>query len=152
VKAMVVYDSVHGNTERIARRIAAALAQPGEEVPCFRAVDMSAQAVASVDLLVVGAPTYGGRPTPAMRSFLAQLAAGSLAGKRVAAFDTRLVAKWVGVFGFAAGRIDATLQQRGGRQAAAPEGFYVLDGKGPLRDGELERADQWARGLLPAGG
>ena len=33
---------------------------------------------------------------------------------------------------------------------ATPEGFIVTDTEGPLREGELERAAEWARGLLTA--
>jgi hypothetical protein len=33
----------------------------------------------------------------------------------------------------------------GGQRAAPPEGFIVLGMKGPLKEGEVERAVAWAR-------
>jgi hypothetical protein len=55
------------------------------------------------------------------------------------------------VIGYAAPRISSGLQAKGGRLAAAPEGFIVEDKEGPLKQGELERAASWARSLVSAG-
>jgi hypothetical protein len=50
--------------------------------------------------------------------------------------------------GYAAKRIANQLKRAGGSLIAPPEGFYVEDTEGPLKDGELERAANWAEGLL----
>jgi flavodoxin I len=63
----------------------------------------------------------------------------------VAAFDTRISTKWVGVFGYAAGRIARSLKGKGGTLIAPLEGFFVKGTQGPLKDGELERAADWAQ-------
>jgi flavodoxin I len=52
------------------------------------------------------------------------------------------------VFGYAAGRIARNLKGKGGTLVASPEGFFVTGTKGPLREGELERAAGWAKGIL----
>jgi len=54
------------------------------------------------------------------------------------------------VFGYAAKPITEKLQKKGGDLAIPPEGFIVKDSKGPLKDGELERAESWAKLLLKA--
>jgi flavodoxin I len=58
----------------------------------------------SNDLLVVGSPTPGGRPTPVIQDFVNKLPDTALKGKRVATFDTRFSSMLVGIFGYAAER------------------------------------------------
>jgi flavodoxin I len=147
MKALIVYDSVYGNTEKIARAIAEAIT-PSNEVKVLRAGEVSPSELASIGLLIVGSPTHGGRPTPAIQDFLNKVPKLSLQGINVAAFDTRISKKLVGVFGYAAGRIAGNLKKQGGILVASPEGFFVAGGKGPLKEGELERAAGWAKGIL----
>jgi len=147
MKALIVYDSVYGNTEKIARAIAEAITQP-DEVKVLRAGEADPSELASIDLLIVGSPTHGGRPMPAVQEFLNKVTQPSIEGINVAAFDTRIQTKLVGVFGYAAGRIANNLKKKSGTLIASPEGFFVTGGKGPLKEGELERAAAWAKGML----
>jgi len=147
MKALIVYDSVYGNTEKIARAIAEAIT-PSGEVKVLRASEANSSELASIDLLIVGSPTHGGRPTPAVQDLLNKVTQPSLKGINVAVFDTRMSTKLVRVFGYAAGRIAGHLERKGGTLTASPEGFFVKGGKGPLKEGELERAADWAKGIL----
>ena len=142
MKTLVIYDSVYGNTEQIARTIGGAIAG---EVQGLRAGEANPSEVQGVDLLLVGAPTQGGRPTPAARDFLDQIPAQALNGVRVAAFDTRIPAKWAAIFGYAARGIARRLKKKGRTLVAPPEGFFVSGAEGSLLDGELERAANWAK-------
>lgn len=144
MKSLVIYESVHGNTEKIAQAVAGAL--PGE-VKLVRSKDADIDEIASAALLVIGAPTHGGRPCPDMLPFLQKLSGVALAGKKAASFDTRLSAKWVGIFGYAAGKIGKQLQKMGAELVAEPEAFFVKGTQGPLRDAEEERAAAWAKAL-----
>jgi flavodoxin len=143
MRTLVVYDSVYGNTEAIARAIAGAIA--GE---VLRVGEANPAALKEIDLLIVGSPTQGGRATPAIQAFLSKIPEAAIKGIRVAAFDTRISTKWVGIFGYAARRIARNLKGRGGTLVVPPEGFFVKSTKGPLKEGETERAAAWARGLL----
>ena len=147
MKALIVYDSVYGNTEKIARAIAEAIT-PSDEVEVLRAGEANPSELASTDLLIVGSPTHAGRPTPAIQALLNKVPKLSLQGINVAAFDTRIPTKLVGVFGYAAGRIAGNLKRKGGTLIAPPEGFFVTGSKGPLKEGELDRAAGWAKGIL----
>jgi flavodoxin I len=147
MKALIVYDSVYGNTEKIARAIAEAIT-PSGEVKVVGAGEANPSELASIDLLIVGSPTHAGRPTPAIQDFLNKVAPPSLKGINVAAFDTRIPTKLVRVFGYAAGRIANNLKKKSGTLIASPEGFFVTGGQGPLKEGELERAAGWAKGIL----
>jgi flavodoxin I len=153
MRTIIVYDSVFGNTERVARGIAAALGT-AEEVQVLRVSEVKAPLPPGIELLIVGSPTRGFRPTPAIVAFLKRLAKGSLQGVRVAAFDTRIspddipsgfLRFIVGRGGYAANPIARRLKGSGGGLTAPPEGFCVQGTEGPLKEGELERAADWAR-------
>ena len=147
-KVLVIYDSVFGNTEKIAQAIAAALGT--QAMPVSQA---EADQLRGLDLLVVGSPTRGYRPTEGIAKLLNGLPKNHLASVRVAAFDTRIALETidskalrfiVDKGGYAAGTIAKALEKKGGQLVAPGEGFYVTGEQGPLKDGELERAAAWA--------
>ena len=144
MKTLIVYDSAYGNTEQVAKAMAGAI---GADARLLRAADFKPDDLKAIGLLIAGSPTNGGRPLPSVMDFLGKIPAGSLKDVKVAAFDTRISTRWVGVFGFAAGRIAKELQNKGGVPASPPEGFFVKGTKGPVTEGELERAAGWVRGI-----
>jgi len=141
MKALVVYDSMYGNTEAIAKAVAAAL---GADARVARAPDVDPTVLGELDLLVVGAPTHGGRPMPSVQAFLDALPA--IQGVAVAVFDTRSEGRFARMFGEASARAAAQLRERGA-VVVGTEGFLVKGKKGPLKEGELERAVAWARDI-----
>jgi flavodoxin I len=143
MKALVIYDSQYGNTEQIAKAIAEAL---GAEAKVVKVGQTKAADIANYSYIIIGSPTQGGRPTPAIKIFLDNLTADVLAGKRLATFDTRLKG-WSKIFGYAAPRIEAVIREKRGNTTAQPQGFFVKGTKGPLVDGELERAATWAKAI-----
>ena len=155
MKTLVVYDSVFGNTEKVALEIGKNLGQPGE-VRALRVGAVSHLTLEGVKLLVVGSPTRGFRPTEGVMRFLKGLPAGSLEGVKAAAFDTRIDVSTIGSpilrsivkrGGYAAPAIAKRLQ-RCGAQVPTPEGFIVEESEGPVREGELARAGTWAKSLV----
>ena len=145
MKVLVVYDSVYGNTEQIARSIGGAIAN---DVKVLHARETEPSELQGIDLLIAGAPTQGGRPTQAMQDFLKRASESDIKGMNVATFDTRISAKWVGIFGYAAGRIAKNLKKKGGTLLLNPEPFFVEGTQGPLKEGELERAAAWAQEVI----
>jgi flavodoxin I len=145
MKVLVVYDSVYGNTEKIARAIGDAVAC---DVKVLRASEFVPSALQSVDFLFIGAPTNGGRPTQPMQDLLNKIPDSAVKGIKIAVFDTRIPAKWVKIFGYAAGKIANSLKTKGGTAILSLEGFFVKGSKGPLIEGELERAAIWAKELV----
>lgn len=157
LKAFVVYDSEFGNTEKIGLAIRDSLAVQ-IDAEALRVDAVKLEQLAGVGLLIVGSPTQRFNPTPAVTAFLKRIPARGLEGVKVAAFDTRfteqeinkirVLAFFVGIFGYAAKPIADLLKRKGGQLLVPPEGFYVADTEGPLLDGELERAGEWARRIL----
>lgn len=160
--ALVVYDSFFGNTELIAQAVGQSMVSQGD-VPVRRASEVTPGELEGLELLVVGSPTRGFRPSESTMSLLKSIPSDGLRGVKVAAFDTRVRADDIGSpvlrvllgvlmkwFGYAAGPIADRLKAKGGQLVSPPEGFYVEDTEGPLKEGELQRAEEWAR-LVMAG-
>lgn len=145
MKVIIVYDSQYGNTEMIAKAIGGAAAG---FVEVSRADSIDPAAMEGADILVFGSPTHGGRPTPSIQDLIAKIPSSTLKGTRVATFDTRNEGRFVKIFGYAADRMAASLTERGGKLVSPPAAFFVTGKKGPLKDGEIERAMKWARELM----
>lgn len=153
---MLVYDSVFGNTEKIARAVSSSIGSQ-ENVRTIRVNDIQPDQLTGLDLLIVGSPTRAFRPTKEITGFLYKIPANALKGIKVAAFDTRLSAMdkrsflfkiLAKQFGYAAEPIADKLVKKGGTLIVPPEWFIVKDSQGPLKAGELERAADWARSLI----
>lgn len=162
MKAVVVYESHWGSTAAVARAIAEGLGPEAQAMNTDEAVGL---AMASADLIVVGAPVIafglpreGTRkqiagdikaPTPPdvshplLRAWLDTLPEGHGLG---AAFETRI---WWSPRG-ATATIESKLKRAGYRTVAKSERFIVAGAYGPLRDGELERARLWGAALAKA--
>ncbi len=150
MKALIIYDSVYGNTEKIARAIGGAIAG---EVKVIRAGEANLKELESIDLLIVGSPTQGFRPTKPVQTFIESISGSILKDISIAAFDTRIPVADAGkglrlimkIGGYAAPRIAEALKKKGGNLITPPEGFFVKDKEGPLKEGEQERAAAWAK-------
>lgn len=146
MKALVVYDSQYGNTERIASAIADTLRTSGE-IELIRVDPVHALDPQGVDLLMLGCPTQGWKPTKAMQDLLAKLSPAQLRGVAVVCFDTRFQKpRWM--TGSAARRMADSLRQMSVTLLVPPESFFVAGTEGPLLTGELGRAAVWTRTLL----
>lgn len=161
LRALVVYESMFGNTERLARAVADGLALDHVIVTVREVSEAPLGAPLDVDLLVVGAPTHAfslSRPStredavrqgaPAertalgLRDWLDALPDGE--GLGVAAFDSR-VSKVRRLPKAAGPRAAKLARLHGYTPLSKPVGFVVDDVKGPLGPHELERATQWGR-------
>lgn len=150
MKTLVVYDSVYGNTEIIARAIGDAI--PGE-VQVLRVGQVNAGDLKNVDLLIIGAPTHGAMPTEAVQDLVARVGPPAREGAKAATFDTRLTWKFLERWGgFAAPKMADALVEKGWTLAGEPGGFFVKGlKKGPLKRGEAERAAAWTKALVGSG-
>jgi flavodoxin len=152
---LIVFDSLYGNTKKIAQTIGDAI---GGQV--LQVGKVSASDLKGLDLLILGSPTQQFRATQAIKNFMGGIRKGELNGIKVTAFDTRLgmedmpsriLPPFVKIFGYAAAPIADSLVRKGGKLVAPPEGFLVKGMEGPLKDGEIERAANWARQLVQPG-
>jgi len=165
MRALVVYETIWGNTGELANAIADGLrAGAGVEVvDVVEAVDAPAAVDPEVDLLVVGGPTHafsmstgstrdsarqqGATRIPArgIREWLGELASpASPIG--VATFDTRTVHPRLP--GSAAKKALKQLVAKGFRPVDKAHTFGVHGYSGPIADGELDQAREWGASLV----
>lgn len=156
MKIQIIYDSFFGNTEQFARAVGNA-DDSQKDVEILKVSDVKLQQLTELKLLIVGSPTRGFRPTPAIKKLLGSIPTNGLKGVKIAAFDTRISLSdiesrigrfFVDRFGYAAKPIVKWLTKKGGELIIAPEGFFVKNTEGPLKEGELERAAEWARQIM----
>lgn len=156
MKALIIYDSFFGNTEQIAKAIGNSLATQAD-IKILRVNEVKPERLQGLDLLLVGSPTRAFKATAAAYNFINSIPRKGLKGVKTAAFDTRIpladIHSSVGSFfikrfGYAAGKIAKQLHKKGGDALVPPEGFGVKESEGPLKEGELLRAEQWAAEIL----
>jgi flavodoxin len=146
MNTFIVYDSQFGNTERIGQAIADTLRAFGQ-ARAVRVDPAHPVEFQGVDLLILGCPTQGMRPTLAMQSFLGKVSYQSLSGLAVACFDTRFRGFLWKVS--AAPSMARQLRTMGVELLVPSESCFVktMKKEGPLLPGEVERAAGWARML-----
>jgi len=162
MKALVMYESMFGNSERVAQAVAEGLAEGMDVVVRDAAVAPAGQIPGDVDLLVAGGPTHAfsmSRPNTredAIRQGAGQGSSGSglrewldglpedLQALPCATFDTR-VSRVRRLPGSAARSAAKVLRRHGGRMITAPESFFVDDVAGPLAEDQIDRAVAWGR-------
>jgi flavodoxin len=169
MKALVVYESMFGNTEQVARAITDGLSEH-LEVELVEVTEAPPEITDPVDLIVVGGPTHAfsmtrqstreeaiskgashGSEAIGLREWLEHLHGdGRRPADRMATFDTR-VDKVRHLPGSAAKGAAKIAHKLGFEAAAKPESFYVQDVEGPLLDGELDRARAWGQRLGTTG-
>jgi hypothetical protein len=163
MRALVVVESMFGNTLAVARAVVEGLSAGGVDGEVVPVTEAPSQVAPEVRLLVVGGPTHafglsregtradavrqGGHPDggadTGLREWLAALEPAE-PGVASAAFDTRVRKR--GVPGSAARGAEKRLARLG--YAQGPTMSFWVDGvSGPLLDGELGRARAWGEEL-----
>jgi hypothetical protein len=173
VRALVVFESMYGNTRAVAEAIADGL-RSSYDVELRPVVLVGVDDVAAADLLVVGGPTHvrglasptsrkgaydaversGGElvldpsfvESDGLREWLGRLHAAP--GTPAAAFDTRLEGPAL-ITGRASKAIAHRLRRTGYTLVVAPESFLVTKAK-RLAEGERDRAGAWAGAVVTA--
>jgi flavodoxin len=147
MNALVVYFSKFGNTRQVAEAVAEAL-HTAADARVLDAEQLSAADLDGIELLVMGTPTHKMNLPLALRPVLDSLPRHVLDGVAFAAFDTSYDMNWLLRQFTAAKRLGRKLRRLGGKQLVAPETFLVVDREGPLFEGEIERAGEWAATVL----
>lgn len=168
MRAVVIYESMYGNTHLVADAIADGLA-PAFEVDVVPVSQASQELLTGADLVVVGGPTHAhGMSRPATRKAAAEAAAKPASGLRLepdadapglrewfstlghypvkaAAFDTRLHGP-APLTGQASKGLTRLLRAHGFEVVSKPESFFVTK-QTQLQPLEAARAREWGSTL-----
>ena len=152
IKGIVIYDTSHGNTKKIAETIAETLKASEIEVDLFDLKHVKKLSSNNYNFLVIGSPTKFGTMSFAIKSFLGKVKNEEWINKPFAAFDTenpenvekaRLENKeWS-----AAEKIALKLKEKKMKQLLPVLKALVLGLKGPLVEGEIDRAKNYSKEL-----
>jgi hypothetical protein len=164
-RALVVYESVFGDAKQIALAIAEGLATR-LPVDVVAAREAPSQVPEGVRMLVVGGPNHAfGMPRPATREGAVRDHGADIPdptfglhewldrarvprGLSAAAFDTRMKRPTlITKLDHAAKSEEKLLRGLGVTLAAPAEHFFVSDVKGPVLEGEEDRARRWGKAL-----
>ena len=147
-RAIVIFTSRYGNTEKIARSFESGLEEAGIETVCVNAIDAPVDSLTQYDLICLGAPTEWHSASKPMKALLENLKKVDLDEKFGFAFDTRFEAP---LSGSAAKGIEKELERCGMEMIAPRESALILGrqksekGNVKLKDGEEERFEQIGR-------
>jgi flavodoxin len=131
MKAIVVYDTKFGNTEKVAKTIAKILS-----ADIFRVGEVDISKLMEYDVFVAGSPTHAWNMSSGMKTFFKKLKGESFEGKKAATFDTKYKSRFAGS---AAKKIQSKLKKLDFKIVLDPVSFIVTGNEGPLAEGEIEK-------------
>jgi flavodoxin len=173
MRALVVYESMFGNTHAVAQHIAEGI-ETCAEAMVLAVHDATAEQLASADLVVVGGPTHvhrmSSKPSRSsavemaakdddleldpdaygegLRDWFDDLADDAGTGRLAAAFDTRVHGSTL-LTGQASKGITKRLRSHGFELVVEGESFFV-DKSNHLESGEIDRATAWGQRIAEA--
>jgi menaquinone-dependent protoporphyrinogen IX oxidase len=152
MKGIIIYDTSHGNTKKIAETITETLKASEIDVELFDVKEVKKLSTIDYNFLVLGSPTKFGTMSFAIKFFLGKVKSEEWMNKPFAAFDTenpenveqsRIQNKeWS-----AAEKIAIKLKEKNMKQLLPVLKALVLGQKGPLVEGEIDRAKGYATQL-----
>jgi hypothetical protein len=177
MKVAVVFESMFGNTHKVAEAIREGMleARPDATVECVPVSEASAEQVGTVDLLVVGGPTHLWGADSGRSRRMKSASANEAGSSGQATQELELHAEpsdlghWFAALpevgggrraaafdtrlpsplaGGAARSVARRLRRHGYELVTEPEGFTVTEAYGALREGEIERAKRWGATLV----
>ena len=154
MKVLVIYDSLYGNTEKIANVIGEKFSSY-HNTKVIKVNNTNTHDIENVDLLIIGSPTHGGRFTEPIKKFIENLPKKNNYTIKAITFDTSFPTSNMGffinhivkIFGNAAPRLSKELNKRE-IKVIDSKIFYVLGKEGPLQEGEIERAKEWTDRII----
>ena len=147
MKGIVVYDTSYGNTKKIAETIAETLKESAIEVDLFDVKDVKKPSAKDYNFLVLGSPTRFGTMSFAIRRFLGKVKSEEWVNKPFIAFETENPENMKKKEWSAAEKIAAKLRDKKMNQLLPVLKALVLGQKGPLKEGEIDRTKEYAKGL-----
>jgi len=147
MKGILVYDTSYGNTKKIAETITRTLRDSGIEIDLLYVKDVKTLHPADYSFFVLGSPTKFGTMSFAVKLFLGKVKSEEWTGKPFAAFDTENPENMEKNEWSAAEKIAERLKQRKMNQLLPVLKAAVHGMKGPLVEGEIEKAEEYARQL-----
>lgn len=152
---LIIYDSVYGNTEKVALALSANLIKIGVHATAKRVGDVTDKEIEKAHLLVLGSPTRAFQPTDAMKQFLKNKSK-LLASHRLTIFDTRIdmanvksmfLHFMIKSFGYASDYFVKHLRRLKTHLVIPPVFFIVQGNEGPLAESCKTKIADFAKAI-----
>ena len=144
-RAIVLYHTVYGNTEKAAEAVRDGLTSTGIEVECKNIQDTKPDDLKVFDIIVFGTPTHMEDIPEDVGKFMESLKPVDLTGKWGAAFDTRYEDEPIGGLSM----LEKYMKSYG--MKIASNGLPVLlpsgAGEGPLIKNELSKCNGFGKSI-----
>ncbi len=131
-KALIIFDSTFGNTEKVAKALANGLENGGATANIVKVDEAKPDELTQYDLLCVGSPTHAWNASKPVKDFLDSLkTVEGLQSKKAFAFDTKMKSR---LAGNAVGKIESRLKDLGLNVIRRSESAVVKGREGPLEE------------------
>ncbi len=144
-RAIVLYDTKYGNTERVAEEVSEGIRSAGVDCVLTKIEDIHTLELANFDLVVFGCPNHNQAPLLTMLKYIDRVAVVPMSGKYVAAFDT-----YTGLNkGIALKKLEAHIRDKLRGVSFAASGFSakVQSRIGPVAEEDIPKAKNFGLDL-----
>ncbi len=144
VRAIILYDSLFGNTKKVALSLAKGIEETGIELACENIQEVDIKNISSYNFVAIGGPTHIIKLSKAMKGFLKRLEVINLQGMKGFSFDTRNHSRmnkkyWLMLENSAARHIENKMKKMRIEIIKPRQSAIVIGREGPLESGEEER-------------
>ncbi|MFX0180547.1 MAG: flavodoxin family protein [Candidatus Hodarchaeota archaeon] len=138
-KALILYDSVYGNTKKVAMSLSRGLEAGGFYVDCNSIQSFDSIEFENYDIIGIGGPTHFRGASKAMRSFLSKIKNFKMENKQGFAFETKADFR---LAGSAAKRIMRYLKKMKVKIIHSTISGLVIEKEGPLQENSLNKMEK----------
>jgi flavodoxin len=140
-RAIVIYESVFGNTKRAAEAIIEGMKGAGVEATVSTPKELGPNQLSDFDAIIIGSPNHMGGATRGIKKFIDKLGKLKPEGKLVAVFDTYAGREYEK----AVKKMEKQLGEKApGLKIASPGLSIRVEGmRGPISEGELPKGKEF---------
>jgi flavodoxin len=140
-EAIVIYESMFGNTKHAAEAIIEGMKGAGVEASLSTPKELDPNQLSGFDAIIIGSPNHMGGATSGIKKFIDKLGKLKLAGKLVAVFDTYVA----GEYEKAMKKMEKQIGNKApGLKLASPGLSIRVEGvRGPIEEGELSKCKEF---------
>jgi flavorubredoxin len=140
-KAIVIYESMFGNTKRAAETIIEGMKEAGVSATLSTPKEFGENQLTDFDAIIIGSPNHMGGATRGIRKFIDRLGKLKTEGKSVTVFDTYAGREYEK----AVKKMENQLSEKApGLKLISPGLSIMVEGvRGPIAEGELPKCKEF---------
>ena len=142
MKIIIIYDTKHGNTKKVAELIGEGLnTVEGNTITFQNVEEFDLNSEEAYDLILIGTPNHYGKPTKPIKKFIEDLPNSSLKMKSFAVFDTYMFKDYEKAVKKMEKKINELMPSLG--KVSSGLSIRVAKTEGPILDEELPKCKEF---------